>query len=884
VVAGPLSQAEAEHILSQGALAPDITPVQQDVLMEAYRNEMVRIGKRTKTEMADLADTFGAAMGDDEARVDLIKEEIDKLRDEQRTYMFEQAKLVSRVDIQEMIKHFDDGDAGFSTCTDEDKGSRRSELLAAVKGMMGPKWTIGPAQEAQMCAFEFIIAARGMDDYQKFAAAAPLREAARSLFADPSTTNLCNATDGAVLCTGHEGLRKAKMFMPYLSVEQFADPFIETFPESKKRGPMTASQKAFYQRVFEKRALGSDIGDSPELPHAFAQYGDVHGRIVRGQLVRLLEEFLKEDTRVDWYEVMSEFGEDVCPTGTDGDQSGAVLMEYYDGELACELECMLWRARNGDRVDGREAVKPRNRMPDLPAYRSPLMGDMVLETFEKLFPVDEELDDRQKGRQYIRRLVYTSLQCSWFLHSPSHPAMIATLERAANNPDGSFLQRAIERSTTRVKLDTDDFKIIATLRGAILNEEDGTGRAMHENLRARVAAARGELAIDIPDDGSVKPENFTTYDRFQWLVSKGLLGCKLIKRCWRLFVGILGAVIVIGGVCYFYPPAGQVFVKAGDQALRAGAHVAGDLLQNRIDKADEARWEVVQGIFGAAQQKPVGVFEWMWGSTKSVAIGCWNNIMYGIITAGGIILFRKALSIIGPKLCPPERATPKPAARRQRQTRLGVVEPLDGDMDGIVEDDPEIEFGTMDPAPLRSTSTPGVPGPFPPVPFSPAPTTPTPGDIEIAKDEAIATTMEKINTTLLLDDIADAIQTQYNPHEVSRASIASDAANFVLLAQVQNAQETRGAEDELETAVTEPPAAEIALIMSRDTNVRSAALKRIAPKAWSRSVTKKVHHTRSVTAAANTARKRVKTGSSALVRGGTLDIVAPINSMRVSDW
>ena len=872
-MAVPLDDETIANML-QGALNPALTADQQAQLFQAYDAAVAPQLKRQQSELDTRREAFQDADGD--LRLELLQAEIDLVRNGQREYMLEQARLVSKVDLKEMLASFDDGDAGFSTCSDADKGVRRAELLEAVKNTMGVKWTVPSVIESQMCAFEYIIAARGMDDYQKFAGATSLRQAARALFADPQTANMCDMTDSTLLCLGHDGLRRSNMFLPYLSVDQFADPFIETLPQrpkgSKKTG-LYPAQTSFYKRVFEKRSPGGDIGDSAPLPHGFEQWGDVPGRIVRGQFVRMIEEMVKQDTRVDWNAVMEDFGDDVCPEDADGERSGAVQMEYWNGELAAELECMLWRARHDDDLGGREAVNSRNRMPDLPNYIAPSPANAQFDTFGSMFPTDDEMDERQKARQYIRRLVYTSLRCSWFLHSPAHPALISSMERAANNPDRAFLSRAIERATVRVAMDTDDFKVIGTLRAAILSEEDGTGRAVHENLRKRVADARGEVVIDVSDSAPKTPDKYTTYDRMKWLINKGLLGCKLIRRCWKLFLGALGTCIVIGGVIMYYPPAYSAFSYAAGAVKDKTFAVAANIFARTRTKNEDIRKQTDDALWGAmrwgAGAKPdpaqtIGFLGYIGTAFSGVAILIRDNIIYAIVAGAATYAAKQAISWIGPKLCPPEARPNASNKRRPRRTGEALGEMLEED----------ITIGMLAPEegndPLSMLPT----APDPPFVFGPGPEDP-----QTIEDEAITRIIESAGAIAFMDDIMrPSAEMPSNPLEEGRASISADAASMVTLAALKNAQDNRVAESDLETGSTVPIPSDVDvnLLMNKDPNVRAAALIRLAPNTWTKSSRRIVYQTRS-----QTAQSRKKARSGATYSNFTLDIVAPMGNMRL---
>ena len=113
------------------------------------------------------------------------------------------------------------------TCDDRDKTERRKELVEACAETMGNRWTMEDHARERMCAYEAVVGLRGMDDLQRFEGATRLRESARLLYDNPSEANLCNLTDSALLCIGHQAMRSSKTFLPYLTVDMFSDPFLD---------------------------------------------------------------------------------------------------------------------------------------------------------------------------------------------------------------------------------------------------------------------------------------------------------------------------------------------------------------------------------------------------------------------------------------------------------------------------------------------------------------------------------------------------------------------------------------------------------------------------------------------------------------------------------
>lgn len=387
-------------------------------------------------------------------RRQMVREELDAVRTYQRENLADELARINHsciaVDLERFRVFMQSAIAGPRlTCTGDDVLRRRWQVLHACKMTMGPAlWpdeaVVGDVEDTarpvgvDRCAYECVLAIPGKESYRDyFTRTTALRVAATELFdaANPllmGDEQLCDNMDTALLCITHRTCRAFDLVTTYECCNFHMEPFLGGMND------ITSLRRFVYTRH------GEAFATTP--PHEWG-WGDVPGRVARGQFVRILEELLLQNEGLNWAAVQDEY-EDVLMEDSKtfpgrgvlaGDRSmtrlplsGACLMERYRGELAAELMCMVYRVFNADVEVVSEVnrlVNEDEQMPLLPEYD----GLAATNTYGDLFDGTKyEEGGIERGRCYVRRLVYTCLRTSWFLHSPIAPSILNALELGAS--------------------------------------------------------------------------------------------------------------------------------------------------------------------------------------------------------------------------------------------------------------------------------------------------------------------------------------------------------------------------------------------------------------------------------------------------------------------
>jgi hypothetical protein len=177
-------------------------------------------------------------------------------------------------------------------------------------------------------------------------------------------------------------------------------------------------------------------------------WGNIKGRIVCKEFFRVVEaNLLHIDSRTGWDKIQSEQPfKDVLGKTSLGYVTGSGFMEEFDGELATEMLYILHRVFHGTGTSTKTDVGVR--MPPIPDR--PTSGKAY--TYKSEFDVSANATSREKARAYVYRTIYTSLHCSWFLHSPVAVALFTALFQAAGM-DGFETRSSLGAEVVRKALD-----------------------------------------------------------------------------------------------------------------------------------------------------------------------------------------------------------------------------------------------------------------------------------------------------------------------------------------------------------------------------------------------------------------------------------------------
>lgn len=457
---GASAPAELPQSVVEAARAAVKTNAPTSTKLDAYRT--IKYKRRSLAELtARRRKAFTALSG--EQKEASVRSEIDALRALHRKDVIEQLASVCHSGLSRDLNRFSARAAAKKVglrCVG-DKAGRRNEATVAVRNMLGIRWPGTVDDAVRPCAYDCVTIVAGPDEYAAYMLkTADLRAAQQKLL---SGAPLCDSIDTALLCMSHGDCMATDLLSVYNAFEMHSEPFVA----------FTGADVDFVTFCHTRYGPGA-----PMLLPQWGMWGDKQGRIVRGQLLRVVEEFVHQMPGPNWASVQAEYTDVLRNDG--GRLTGDLLMELHRGELAAEFTCLLWRAVHEDSA---VSILPDNvvRMPGFPVYEGP----GATATFAETFP-PEGGDPTERGRAYVRRLVYTALSCSWFLRSPLMATMLCALERAATTPD--FLERSAlgpEDVQDAGADSTDSIEgVLEVYRRFVLRLSDGRAEAASRNATA----------------------------------------------------------------------------------------------------------------------------------------------------------------------------------------------------------------------------------------------------------------------------------------------------------------------------------------------------------------------------------------------------------------
>ena len=338
------------------------------------------------------------------------------------------------------------------TCLDGVEKARREEMNAIVVqflktnvlGKMPAKPGRNPPKKffddlEKGCAYDSLIALQGPAVYNQYRTkTANLDKAAKALFNENKSK--CGYTDTALLCVDHRTIQSFKFVTSYKIFAFQSEMYIGAMSHLDEVKKMTGKKH------------GSDPGDrrTPAYPSKFAHrtyWGDASGRKARGVFLLMLEKFLFNSMESTWKKVQKEYKDAGLEFKIhDGRNTGAHLMEMYDGDLAAEMVGILWRI-----FSLQELALDANDMPELPKFDKYTKVDESSGegpyTFSNEFNTEHK-DCKELGRSYVQRLLYTCKKHHWFLNMAAAPTVACILEKVAAQED--FLGRNFFEDTSDV--------------------------------------------------------------------------------------------------------------------------------------------------------------------------------------------------------------------------------------------------------------------------------------------------------------------------------------------------------------------------------------------------------------------------------------------------
>ena len=298
-----------------------------------------------------------------------------------------------------------------TTISQISEGQRRREWIRAIQAMLDGN--LPTSSMFELCGYDGLLMACGTDEFQMYVQkTGRLRAAQQKLFDNES---ICDTIDTALLCFSHAQCREYSKFglSFYNSFDTVASAFFADFDDETKRAELVRTRR------FKN--------DSPPLPAWWRTWGDFKYRLACKEFFRVVEANLLDLKDLKWGDnvQLRDFKEVIGLTKT-GLMTGSVFIEEFDGEIATEMMCVLFRCFSGD-DSNLQAID--NRMPDIPKYVDGLQGSY---TYDDVFTFSTEASRKEKARAYVHRTLYTSLKHSWLLHAPAAPALFGALVRCAN--------------------------------------------------------------------------------------------------------------------------------------------------------------------------------------------------------------------------------------------------------------------------------------------------------------------------------------------------------------------------------------------------------------------------------------------------------------------
>jgi len=832
--------------------------------VDAALDAIQRIQKRRLDDREITQGTLDAIIkryGEDEDyRDQAVREAIDALRNIQRTELVEALSKISHGAVGRQLDALtafmnNDTSETFAQTTfaaGDGENERTINFMRAVKEVTNERWPVLEGESLRLCAYDGVVVLSGKSDWTQYLrGTAEMRLAAKALY---DGYNLCDSVDTALLGLSHVAMKKNKTLAAYEAIELHMDVF---FLQASHRSPDKALGSKIKDLVFQRRGDSNQLAaktgdwgvvpDAPDMP-GLSMWGSCRSRVVYSQMVRIMESFLLADTvgGFDWESVQEQFAPHMEQVETPGgnNNTGAHMVEQWDGELAMELAAVLMRTFNGDK--GRSARKDQAKlMPKIPKRNL-----FATDTFETQFPVDETMSEKAVHRAYIRRLVYTCLQRSWFLHSPLAVCVMSTLHKAAHAPDWAELSMLTDIERLQDELDPTQRNAITQWHTLIIDCQTGKMTQINETLQTIIEGSV-DAADGVPgtDGALVAAANYGFRSHLDRLASNPnvRLGGKIIV------VAGLAAVtyyLFIPAALELYNSVAPLIPAATDTTIDVAQRAAGVLVEN-ADGALEVGSAFTQQVLAAANSPAAN-------ATVAVASG----------TRGAIATFAEGMTytILNP-------ATVASAAAAAVASQMPDVSSWSATGPAIAVVDAGAPVGTPETYVGAGFGA------------AQAERESRPAGASQRVTRSYKTTAEATKAVERLN----AAEIAANPVFGSRsgvaatrsgetsASIGDEALTFAKAAQVGHSMKTRlssaSSPFSISTAEYEK------LVRERDTGRAATKLRAAAGQQWTQAATRP--STRSTVAGASSKRPRPTTGLQAMLLGGVLDIVAPTSTLNM---
>jgi len=458
---------------------------------------------------------------------EIMKQMIDEVRQAQRAqYMKEMGKLSLACVDQDFgrLATLVSGKNLITTCQGDEEILRRAEVRFAMENSTGKQWPVYAGGFTAPCAYDAVLLCAGLENFDAYyKKAGALRIAQHDLFdATGKIGDMCDITDTGLLCLPHSTVRSAQLFSTYMLFDHLSQALIGSPVATGNFNTLdiTEMYKFVHTKHGPTRPMQQLEWATDENTGKFWGWGDFEDRIVIKEVVRFLEEMLlgtdlppTNARNFNWANQQRLFKDaagldevDRLNYGTSPPTRGRILSGQslvekvgWDGELAAEVMSILWRNVHRGEHDAGVATLPQGfeQMPELPSIddfdRFNNKDIRSFNYFERDFPMPAEGSAQiEFARCYLRRLLYTSMACSWYLHSPISVCMFNSWHKAATSEVFVSNNTTIRNSEGEPAVEPDDwygstvYPIYRSHRHVGLSIMDGETEAQSHNVNSLV--------------------------------------------------------------------------------------------------------------------------------------------------------------------------------------------------------------------------------------------------------------------------------------------------------------------------------------------------------------------------------------------------------------
>jgi len=574
---------------------------------------------------------------------EIMKQMIDEVRQAQRAQYLQEVGKLSLACVEQdfgRLATLVSGKNLTTTCAGDEEILRRAEVRFAMENSSGKQWPVYTGSFSAPCAYDAVLLCAGLENFDAYyKKAGALRIAQRDLFdATGKVGDMCDITDTGLLCLPHATVRSSQLFSTYMLFDHLSQALIGSPVATGNFNSLDMTE--MYKFVHTKHGPAHPMQQlewaTDETTGKFWGWGDFEDRIVTKEVVRFLEELLlgtdlppTNARHFNWANQQRLFKDvagldevDRTNYGTSPPSRGRILSGQslvekvgWDGELAAEVMSILWRNVHRDEHAVGAATVPGGveQMPELPS-----MADFdkfnnkdirSFNYFERDFPMPAAgAPQIEFARCYLRRLVYTSLACSWYLHSPISVCMFNSWHKAATADVFVSNHTTIRNSEGESIVEPDDwygstvYPIYRAHRRVGISIMDGETEAQSHNINSLVEQRLASVdANGVPRVTGLARKS-GTYVRPTKMLPCGqafnieAYGIVTMRGLWRWKWTILAA--GVGVFIWWKGLAIPILTKLGEWTTYAGS-VVWDAAGAARDAGDAAPMDSIQDGFNA---------------------------------------------------------------------------------------------------------------------------------------------------------------------------------------------------------------------------------------------------------------------------------------------